>query len=260
MTQKEIKKEFKAEKLSAKKEYKNRVKTALDLYKQRMDDYYLQPGKKRSVNPPKRPLLEEIGNSISHGLGSAFAIVALILMLVKSQSVTEIASAIIYFFGMFVMFTCSCLYHAFAHGSVVKRLFRRFDYSSIYLLIGATFAPILLCVFQNEFGIIFFAVQWLVIALGISLVGVFGPTRLRFVHIPLYVILGWSALMLFPGMIGVSLSLALWILAGGVIYTVGIIPFLMKSKVAHFIWHLFVLAAAIVQWIGVYIYIYIYNV
>ena len=256
MTKKELKKEFRNERISAKTEYKNRITLASDSYKKRLDEYYSQAGKRRPINPPKRPILEEIGNSISHGLGSLFAVIALILMLVKSESVTEIASAVIYFFGMFVMFTCSCLYHAFSHGSVVKRLFRRFDYSSIYLLIGATFAPVLLCVFQNEFGTIFFAVQWLVIALGISLVGVFGPTRLRFVHIPLYVILGWSALMLFPGMIGVSLSLALWILAGGVIYTVGIIPFLIKSKVAHFIWHIFVFAAAIVQWIGIYTYVY----
>ena len=138
----------------------------------------------------------------------------------------------------------------------MKRLFRRFDYSSIYLLIGATFAPVLLCLYENTFGLIFFAAQWLIIACGISLVGVFGPTRLRFVHIPLYVILGWSALMLFPGMISVAPALAFWILAGGVLYTVGIIPFLMKSNVAHFIWHIFVLAAAIVQWIGIYTYVY----
>lgn len=256
MTKNDVKREYKTEKREAKKEYKKRLNIALSNYKSRLDDYYTSSGKQRPVNPPKRPLLEEIGNAVSHGLGSAFSIVALILMLVKSQTPNQYVSAIIYFFGLMVMFTCSCLYHAFAHGSAVKRLFRRFDYSSIYLLIGSTFAPVLLCVFDNTFGVIFFAIQWFIIACGISLVGVFGPTKLRFIHIPFYVLLGWSALMLFPGMMSVAPALAYWILAGGIIYTVGIIPFFMKSKVAHFIWHLFVLAAAVVQWIGIYVYVF----
>jgi hemolysin III len=156
------------------------------------------------------------------------------------------------------MFTMSCLYHAFPHGSAVKRLFRRFDYSGIYLLIGATFAPILITYFNNTFGWIFFAVQWVVIAMGITFVGVFGPTRLRFLHIPLYVILGWSALALLPFMVlGGAANMATWILLGGVIYTVGIIPFTVKLKASHFIWHFFVLAGAVVQWVGIYKYIYL---
>ena len=103
---------------------------------------------------------------------------------------------------------------------------------------------------------IFLIIQWLIIAAGISLVGVFGPTKLRFIHIPLYVLLGWSALMLLPGMIGTNFPLAMWILAGGVLYTLGIIPFLMRSRVSHFIWHFFVLAGAVTQWIGIYLYLF----
>ena len=53
-----------------------------------------------------------------------------------------------------------------------------------------------------------------------------------------------------------SPQLTSWILAGGVIYTIGIIPFLLKNKVAHFIWHLFVLGGAVVHWIGIYLYIF----
>ena len=100
--------------------------------------------------------------------------------------------------------------------------------------------------------------QWVVIATGITFVGVFGPTRLRFLHIPLYVILGWSALALLPFMVlGGAANMATWILLGGVIYTVGIIPFTIKLKASHFIWHFFVLAGAVVQWIGIYKYIYL---
>lgn len=267
MTKKEIKLAFKAEKRSAKAEYKeavskekahynHRVSVAEEAYEKGVYSFYENINKKPPINPPKRPVLEEIGNAITHGLGAVFAIVALIFMLIDADTPIETVSAVIYFFGMFVMFMSSCLYHSFVHGSKVKRLFHRFDYSSIYLLIGATFSPVLLCYFDNTFGIVFFAVLWVLIAAGISLVGVFGPKRLSFVHIPLYVILGWSALMLLPSMFANDLSLALWILAGGVLYTIGIIPFLIKSRASHFIWHFFVLAGAVVQWIGIYFYLF----
>ena len=257
MTKKEIKRHYKAEKIKAKFQYKNRLKEIKQNYSDMIEDYYRSSGKKKPVNPPKRPLLEEIGNAITHGLGAAFSIVAFVLMIIASNSTLELVSSVIYFFGMFVMFMSSCLYHAFVYGSGVKRLFHRFDYSSIYLLIGATFAPVLLCFFNDTFGIVFFAIQWAIIACGISLVGVFGPVRLMKMHVCLYVILGWSALMLLPRMFTENLSLGLWILAGGVCYTLGLVPFLMRTKVSHFIWHFFVLAGAVVQWIGVYVYLFL---
>lgn len=267
MTKKQIKSEFKKTKKAARidyriqlaraeEKYRERVQEAETLYNASLDEFYRARGKKAPVNPPKRSVLEEIGNSITHGLGAVFAIIAYILMLMAADTRIEYVCATIYFLGQFILFISSCLYHAFAHGSGVKRLFHRFDYCSIYLLIGATFAPVLLCFFGDIFGYVFFGVQWAIIATGITFVGVFGPSRLSFLHIPLYILLGWSALMLIPGIIGVSLPLALWILGGGIIYTLGIIPFLLRTRVSHFIWHFFVLAGAVVQWIGIYIYIF----
>lgn len=267
MTKKQLKQELKKCKRNARREYKEMLTEAEVKYRALIDDaeekyaegladYYSSMGKKQPVNPPKRSVLEEIGNSVTHGLGAVFAIVAFLFMLNAADNIFEYIAASIYFAGMFIMMMSSCLYHAFAYGSAVKRLFHRFDYSSIYLLIGATFAPILLCFFGDLFGMIFFAVQWVVIAAGISLVGVFGPSRLSFLHIPLYFLLGWSALMLLPSMISANPPLAMWILAGGIIYTLGIIPFLIRARVSHFIWHFFVLAGAVVQWIGTYLYLF----
>ncbi len=253
-----LKMEYKARIEASKKRFQEECLVAEEDYRKRLDDLRTREGKPLPKDPPKRSILEEIGNSVTHGLGSLFAIVALILMLTASDTSEDIISSIIYFLGLFTMFTMSCLYHAFPHGSAVKRLFRRFDYSGIYLLIGATFAPVLISYFGNAFGWIFLAVQWMIIAVGITFVGVFGPTRLRFVHIPLYVVLGWSALALLPFMLmDGALELALWILAGGVIYTVGIIPFAIKLKASHFIWHFFVLAGAVAQWIGIYFYLFL---
>ncbi len=257
MSKNEIKKNYSNQKRLLKLRYKHKTRKLKRENKERIEQFYIENEDQRPKNPPKRSLGQEIGNAVSHGLGSAFAIVSLILMLVFSESAAERVAAVIYSSGMFIMFTSSCLYHAFRHGSAVKRLFRRFDYSGIYFMIGATFAPVLLVHFANTFGLVFFIIQWSVIAAGISLVGVFGPTRLRFIHIPLYVLLGWSALMLMPGMFDGGFSMAMWILAGGVIYTLGIIPFMIKYKSSHFIWHIFVLLGAVTQWIGIFTCLYI---
>ncbi len=265
---KEIKKAFKTEKSSTKSAYKkekNKIKSAYKekmatLKEQHIKDVAVsaaENGKKAPINPPKRAVLEEIGNAVSHGAGSVFAIFAIIFMLLNAHGTKEKVGAWVYFAGLFIMFTMSCMYHAFPHGSCVKRVFRRFDYSCIYLLIGATFAPILLSYIGGSFGIVFFIIQWAVIVTGITLVGVFGPARLRFIHIPLYLILGWCGLMFLPKMLKNDSWFAFYILGGGVIYSLGIIPFAMKSKVSHFIWHFFVLAGAVVQWVGVYLYIYL---
>ena len=87
-------------------------------------------------DPPKRSVLEETGNSVTHGVGAVFAIVATVLMYISADTTVEYVGATVYGLGLFIMFTMSTLYHAFPHGSAVKRLFRRFDYSCIYILIS----------------------------------------------------------------------------------------------------------------------------
>lgn len=258
MELKQIKKKYRREQHALYLEYRARMGELTRQYREDVEDYYITSGKPRPKDPPKRPVLEEIGNAVTHGVGAILAVIAYVFMCLYSADAMELAGATIYFVGLFVMFTVSCLYHSFRHGTAVKRLFRRFDYSSIYLLIGATFAPILLCYIKGVFGVSFFVIQWLIIATGISLVGVFGPSRLRFIHIPLYLILGWCGLMFLPNMIANGDYAFLgFILGGGVVYSIGIIPFVLKRGPAHFIWHFFVLAGAVVQWVGVFTCIYL---
>lgn len=216
----------------------------------------LSENKIKYKNPPKRGVLEEVGNAVTHGLGSLFAVLALVLMLSASDGGVDVATAIIYSSGMLIAFTSSCLYHSFRYGSRVKRLFHRLDYLSIYLLIGATFAPILLSHIGGKLGFYFFCAQWVVIAVGVTLVGVFGIHKFRPLHFTLYFTLGWSGLVLIPHML-VSPVLFACVLGGGVIYTLGAIPFFLKGKAAHFIWHFFVLGGAVVQWLGIYMGIFL---
>ena len=216
-----------------------------------------RPNRGALVNePPKRSLLEEIGNSVTHGVGALLSIAGMILLLLKSDTGLKVLSSLVYGICLILLFLMSCLYHAFRSGSRVKRLWRRFDYISIYLLIGGTFTPMWLVYWGSRTGVLLCVLQWAIIAAGITMVGVFGPGRFKALHMTLFIVLGWSALVFLPGMISARPALFWTILGGGVLYTLGIIPFALKRKGAHFLWHFFVLFGALTQWLGIYLFIY----
>lgn len=211
----------------------------------------------RALNePPRLTAGEEAVNAVTHGLGAALSIAGLVLLLQKSQTGLEIMASCFYGVSLLVMMLMSCLYHAMPTGSGVKRLWRRFDYSSIYLLIGGTFAPILLVYYGSSAGVAVFCVQWAVILSGIGLIAVFGPGKWRPLHFTLYFLIGWSGLMFLPDFYLHNRGLLWFILAGGLAYTIGMIPFAGKKKYSHCVWHVFVLLGAALHWTGIYALIY----
>ena len=186
--------------------------------------------------PPRLTLGEEIFNAVSHGLGALGAGAALALLLARSHGAMELLSTCVYGISMVLMMLMSCVYHAMPAGSKAKRVCRRFDYTSIYLLIGGTFAPILLLYLGGTAGVVLFCVQWAVILTGVAIVMAFGPGRWRALH---------------------SRTLLWFIFAGGLAYTLGMIPFAGKRKYDHCIWHVFVLAGAVLHFVGIYTQIYL---
>lgn len=211
----------------------------------------------RKLNePPHLTILEEVGNSITHGIGAALALVGFILLLLKSDTGLKVLASCIYGISLFILMLMSSLYHAFKSGSAVKRLWRRFDYCSIYLLIGGTFAPLCLVYWGNTLGIILLCIQWGLIILGIVMLSVFGPGRLTWLHFSLYFIIGFSGIIFIPDFIHNNIPLLWMIISGGFIYTIGMIPFTLDKKYDHFIWHFFVIAGAILHWFGIYLFIY----
>lgn len=219
---------------------------------------------KKKNSPPELSTLEEIGNSISHGIGAILAIVALILMLINSNNGKMIFASIIYGLSIFFVMINSTLYHAWKRGSTVKYIWRRFDYTSIYLLIAGTYAPLQLvelhdnCGIPQYAGVIWFIIMWTIVVIGIVFTSIFGPGRIQWLNFPLYFILGWFGLIYIPIWIHAErIPLLLWILAGGVVYTLGMIPFVKRGvKASHFIWHIIVILGALIQFIGIFIYVY----
>ncbi|MFZ9197358.1 MAG: PAQR family membrane homeostasis protein TrhA [Bacilli bacterium] len=207
----------------------------------------------------KRPqsLGEEIANAISHGIGAIFGIVAFILILIASDSWQEYLSGIIFSSAIFLLFISSTLYHAFPASLGVKRLFKRFDHISIYLLIGASFAPLLIVVADQPFGLIFFSIQWIIIVLGVIFKAVF-IDKLQVLHVVMFLLLGWSALLImgqFERLPTTAFYLTVW---GGIAYSLGVVFYASsrKFKYAHFVWHLFVLAGVVLHFIANYGFIY----
>ena len=212
---------------------------------------------KERKEPPKRSVLEEVGNAVTHGVGALLGIAGFVLLLLRSHTATEILSSVIYGLCFILMFLMSCLYHSFKWGTTVKRVWRRFDYISIYLLIGGSFTPLWLLYLGGTPGVIGCIALWAVVITGIVLIAVFGPEKFRKIHLSLYVILGWCGLFFLPKMIrDGDYTLFAFILGGGLLYTLGIIPFAAKKKGAHFIWHFFVLFGAVAHWFGIYLCLY----
>ena len=206
--------------------------------------------------PPQLSLGEEIFNCVSHAVGAALSVAAMVLLFLKSDTALELIASCFYGISMVLMMTMSSIYHGMPTGSTAKRVCRRFDYSSIYLLIGGTFAPLFLVYLGGPIGITLFCIQWAIIACGVILLAVFGPGKWRPLHFTLYFLLGWSGLIFLPEFYQHAQPLLWFILLGGVVYTLGMIPFARGRKNDHCIWHLFVLAAAALHWVGIYTQIY----
>ena len=198
---------------------------------------------------------EEIGNAITHGAGAVFAIVAIILMLLKAQGWVSYISVIIYGIGFLVLYVMSCLYHAFKNGSTVKKVFRYFDHSSIFLLIGGTYAPILLVSIGGTLGLVYFILQWVIIAIGITLKCTLHSKSTK-IQTVIFLILGWSGISVLPQLYAIS-PMFLWlIIFGGLAYSIGVGFYASRFKYSHFIWHFFVLTGALIQWFGIYLYLF----
>lgn len=193
----------------------------------------------------KQSLGEEIANSISHGIGVLAAISITPLLIIKAVPLgaASVVGVSIFSATMILLYMASTLYHAFPH-SKTKRVFRIFDHSAIFLLIAGTYTPFTLGVLPGAWGWTLFGVIWALAVLGVVSKSIHnvGTGRLS---IALYLAMGWMGVMAIkPLMANLPTNGLLWLLAGGVMYSIGVIFFANDHRIrySHFVWHLFVLA------------------
>ncbi len=201
---------------------------------------------------------EEIANAISHGVGAALSVAALVLLIVAAVGAgggVYLLAAIVYGVALLFEFTMSTLYHAIP-ARRAKRVFKVLDHSGIYVLIAATYTPFCLITLAESGGYLLAAFVWVVALAGI-VVEAFWTYRPRWISAVIYVLLGWSVVAFVPQLVAALPTTGLVLLiVGGVCYTVGAVFYVLKKiPYMHFVFHLFVLAGAIFHFFAVLLFV-----
>jgi hemolysin III len=188
---------------------------------------------------------EETINAWTHGLGALLSLAGLAVLVVMASrhgDAWHIVSCSIYGATLVLLFASSTLYHSF-RSERVKHIFRIVDHASIYLLIAGTYTPFVLVNLRGKWGWSLFGVIW-----GLALAGIifqiFFVSRFRIVQTLIYLAMGWLVVIAIkPLLTRVPLPGLIWLLVGGLSYTVGALFYLWKKfPFHHAVWHLFVLA------------------
>ncbi len=198
---------------------------------------------------------EELVNTITHAAGVLLILVFFPLLIIEPFKVSDhlmLWSVSIFGFGMLMAYMASTLYH-FVQKEKAKRKLRTWDHIGIFLLIGGTYTPIVCKYTNGTTAIYFLSTMWSMIAAG-SILKLFFTGKYDRLSTIIYLFLGWMAVFIIqPLKQTMPLDVFLWILGGGLMYTLGVIFYRWHSlKYHHGIWHLFVLAGTILQFIAIY--------
>ena len=208
---------------------------------------------------PKYTLGEEITNAITHGIGCLLSIAALVLCVVFSaihHNPYAVVSSAIYGSTSIILYIISTLYHSLKVNNA-KRVFRIIDHCSIYLLIAGTYTPFALVALPKTFGWIIFGVEWACAIIGIVLNAI-DLKKFKVFSMILYLIMGWMIIFSFEELLAsIDIAGIYMMLVGGVLYTVGAIiyGFGKKIRYMHSIFHMFVLAASILFFFSIFLYV-----
>ena len=197
-------------------------------------------------------------NSITHLVGAALALAALVVLVVFASlqgDPWKIISFSIYGTTLFLLYTFSTLYHSL-HGRA-KIIFQKLDHAAIYLLIAGSYTPFTLVTLRGVWGWSLFGIVW-----GLAIVGIVldslhrnGP---RIYQMVIYLLMGWVVLVaLYPLLQNLPTGGLILLVFGGLCYTGGMVFYALDEKMnhAHGIWHLFVLAGSIFHFFAVLLYV-----
>jgi hemolysin III len=206
--------------------------------------------------PTTRPFSigEEVFHSITHGIGSALSIAGLTLLLVLAilyGDIYQIVSFSIFGASLVILYLSSTLYHGFQEPRV-KKVFKIFDHAAIYLLIAGTYTPFLLVALRGTAGWTLLFVVWFIAIIGIIFKILF-IERFQVLSVITYLLMGWLCIFIFQEMlINIPTGGILWLAAGGLFYTIGVIFYaLQKIPYMHAVWHFFVLGGSICHYFAV---------
>jgi hemolysin III len=197
---------------------------------------------------------EEIAHSVTHGVGIVLSIAGLTVLVAFAAlrgTAVHVVGAAIFGTCLVLLYTASTLYHSIPLPRV-RPVLQVLDHAGIYLLIAGTYTPLALVKLPAAAGWTLLAVLWTAAIAGIVLDAVLRQ-RFQRVSLVFYLVMGWSVLAVVPWLRH-TLAAGGWTLlaAGGVSYTLGVVFYTLKRVPwHHFVWHLFVLAGSVLQFLAV---------
>jgi hemolysin III len=197
-------------------------------------------------------------NSITHLVATILALIGATVLITTAAmraDARSVAAVGVYGVMLVVLYLNSTLYHSLR--GPAKRVFHIFDHCTIYLLIAGTYTPLTLVTLRGPLGWTLFALIWTLAVAGI-LKDALLHNRLRALSVTLYVVMGWLVIFAFQPLQRAMPAAGIgWLLAGGIVYTLGIIFFAMSKHVPHThgVWHLFVIFGSICHYVAVFRYV-----
>lgn len=201
---------------------------------------------------------EDIANAVVHCVGSLMAYVGLIYLVYVASTkgtTTDVVAFSIYGTTLIFMFMMSTLYHSIFH-DMTRSIFKRLDHCAIFVLITGTYTPIVVSLLQTTTAYITLGVLIIITVAGIIFKTLF-IGKFKVLSTLLYIVMGWMVIFQIRDLVAaLNPNAIILLIAGGALYTVGAIIYaLSKFKYHHFIWHIFVLLAAVCQYLVIALYI-----
>ena len=201
---------------------------------------------------------EEIANSVTHGIGIVLAIIGLAVLsafAARNGEAIHVVACSVFGASLILNYTASTLYHSVQVERIKPRL-RALDHSAIFLLIAGTYTPFMLVSLRGVWGWSLLGAIWTLALLGIGMrLALKG--RFHGVVVGLYIAMGWAVVLaLEPLMRNVATGGMVLLVAGGVVYTLGVVFYNWKSlPYNHAIWHGFVLLGSALHFFAVLFYV-----
>lgn len=211
--------------------------------------------------------IKDPGSAITHFIGMLMAIFAAVPLLIKAANEPSriyIISITVYAFSLILLYAASTIYHTFNKSERVNTILKKIDHMMISILIAGSYTPICLLVLKGKLGVILLSVVWGIAIVGI-LIKAFWVYCPKWISSVLYIGMGWTCVLAFTQILN-SLSPAAfgWLLAGGIIYTIGGVIYALKLPIfntkhkyfgSHEIFHLFVMGGSVCHFILMYVFI-----
>ena len=194
-------------------------------------------------------MIYEKGNTVTHLIGTAFALSSIWMAWPAVHRGWEMAFGVLFFVaGMFLMYLSSSLYHWVKPGKV-KDILRRCDHISIYVMIACSYTPLCVGVIGGWTGWLMFALQWAAV-IGGTIYKIVAFGKYPRLSLAIYLIMGWSAVLIAPQIIQkLTVPMLVLLLTEGIMYSAGTYFFSNGHKKGfHAIWHIFVLLGSIAHW------------